>query len=932
EDANGATVGASAASIGLAVVAGTGTSGATLTCAFNRVTASSGVADFSSCAIDHIGSGYELVATDSTDRLISAPSSPFSISAGTPSALVFSTEPSGGSGGAAFSMQPVVTVVDAGGNTVGGSSDQITLAIAGGGAAGAGLTCTTNPLGATAGVATFAGCAIDAAGSAYTLSATDSTANVSGTSTAFDVVAGTAGRISFSTQPGGGAGGSPFGTQPAVTLTDAGGNPVSGSVALTLSGGTAGAALSCAVNPFSASSGVATFSGCSVSLNGNGYRITATSGSLTAVSQPFSVTGGNVARAAFTNEPTSSTGGTSLPSQPAVALTDAGGNPAAGAVTLTITPGTGQAGANLTCASNTVTAVGGTATFGNCSVDRAGTGYTLTATTGSVTATSTAFDVGVGPIAQIAFTTQPGGGTGGVAWPAQPIVAIEDAGGNQEPAASGSVALSITAGTGSGALTCAANALPAVRGAALFDGCRIDRTALAYTLTARDTADGLTTTSAPFAITAGAAAQLLFTTQPGGAGSGVAFPTQPVVAVADAGGNTVTGSGASIGLALTPGTGTSGAGLSCASNPLGASGGTAAFSACSVNRAASGYTLTATDASDRLAVESLPFAVLAPPPGPLGQAPTGVPAAQTMGGRAYAVNPTATTDDVNSATGALTFSATDLRVAGIGEPFLLQRTYNSNDTTGGSFGPGWSSILDVSVKVVPGQTETVRGEDGQQLVWTWNPTTSSWTPPPGAQATLVCAAKKCSLTRFDNVRWDVNLTATGSQVADYLAPDLQGLTFAWSAGKVVVTVATTNATPYNVTLTLNAAGEVTGASTPKNRRLAYGYTNGLLTSVQDARGNSWTYGYSSGRLTTETDPLGHVRLTATYDPTGRVSAVSAKGGPLHTDDTFTWDPGTQTSTRMALDNAGGALVREPYVEHYVNNVLVSQSNPAGGVV
>src|SRR5262249_14145959 len=162
-----------------------------------------------------------------------------------------------------------------------------------------------------------------------------------------------------------------------------------------------------------------------------------------------------------------------------------------------------------------------------------------------------------------------------------------------------------------------------------------------------------------------------------------------------------------------------------------------------------------------------------------------------------------------TATGALTFAATDLRVAGIGEPLVLQRTYNSNDATGGAFGSGWSSLLDVSVTVVKNKTETVRGEDRQQLVWTYNAATNTWTPPPGAKATLQCGSKMCTLIRFDGVRWDVNLTATGRQeIVDYLAPDGQGLTFAWGTNQVTITVDSTNATPYNVVATLNGAGQV----------------------------------------------------------------------------------------------------------------------------
>ena len=83
--------------------------------------------------------------------------------------------------------------------------------------------------------------------------------------------------------------------------------------------------------------------------------------------------------------------------QPKVAIQDALGNTvttSTASVTLAITGGTGTSGAVLTCTTNPKAAVSGVATFGGCKVDRAGTGYTLTATaTGLTSAVSNAFNV-----------------------------------------------------------------------------------------------------------------------------------------------------------------------------------------------------------------------------------------------------------------------------------------------------------------------------------------------------------------------------------------------------------------------------------------------------------------------------------------------------------------------------------------------------------
>src|SRR5204863_658984 len=201
-------------------------------------------------------------------------------------------------------------------------------------------------------------------------------------------------------------------------------------------------------------------------------------------------------------------------------------------------------------------------------------------------------------------------------------------------------------------------------------------------------------------------------------------------------------------------------------------------------------------------------------------------------------------DHVNSATGSLAFSSTDLRVAGIGMPLVFERTYNSADTSGGSFGRGWSSILDISVKVVPGRTATLRGEDGQQLVWTWDAVTHDWIAPPGANAQLSCGAKSCKLIRNDGTRVDLNLTADGQrQLVDYVAPDLQGLKVAWTTTKATITVGG-GSTPYVVTATLDpATGRVTRLASP-TRHVDYSYSaGGLLTQVVDVRGKTWSYTY-----------------------------------------------------------------------------------------
>ena len=222
---------------------------------------------------------YTLTATGS--GLSSATSTSFTITAGAPARLVFTTSPSGSTGGADFATQPRVSIQDAGVNTITSSTAALTLAITT--PAGATLACTANPVAAVAGVATFAGCHIDKAGT-YTLTAT-SPGLTAGVSASLTISVGPAVRLAFITDPSAvTARNTSFAVQPRVAIQDAGGNTLTASsanVTLAITAPAGGATLTCSSNPRSTSSGVATFSSCRVNTVGT-YTLTATASGLSA--------------------------------------------------------------------------------------------------------------------------------------------------------------------------------------------------------------------------------------------------------------------------------------------------------------------------------------------------------------------------------------------------------------------------------------------------------------------------------------------------------------------------------------------------------------------------------------------------------------------------------------------------------------------------
>ncbi len=140
----------------------------------------SGVTTFSGCRLDRAGT-YTLRASDGT---LSVVSSNITVNVGSTAALVFTTQPGGAVDDTAFTQQPVLTAVDAGGNTVTSYSSTITLSIVSGtGTSGASISnCSSTR---TNGVTAFRNCLINRRGTGYVLRASDGSRTVN--STAFDV-------------------------------------------------------------------------------------------------------------------------------------------------------------------------------------------------------------------------------------------------------------------------------------------------------------------------------------------------------------------------------------------------------------------------------------------------------------------------------------------------------------------------------------------------------------------------------------------------------------------------------------------------------------------------------------------------------------------------------------------------------------------------
>ena len=253
-----------------------------------------GTTVFSGCSIGVPGTGYTLTASDPTDGLGAVTSGPFNITNGVPAQLVFQTEPGGGTGGTPWisANQPTVAIEDSQGHVV--TSDQSTVTLAMGNNPGNGTLSGCSSATAVNGVATFTGCTIDKAGTGYTLTATDAadSLNVPVASTAFNITVGPPSQLAFTTQPGNAVAGDKFGTPPAVAVEDVGGNVVpTASNTVTLAIGTNPSSGTLSGCTGALSSGITTFTGCTINNAGTGYTLVASASGLTptATSNPFNV-------------------------------------------------------------------------------------------------------------------------------------------------------------------------------------------------------------------------------------------------------------------------------------------------------------------------------------------------------------------------------------------------------------------------------------------------------------------------------------------------------------------------------------------------------------------------------------------------------------------------------------------------------------------
>jgi Big-like domain-containing protein/invasin-like protein len=564
------------------------------TLSLNSQLTSAGTATFTGMNIDKATTGLtpdSLIA--SATSLTSDTSTGFAVVPAAATKLAFVQQPTSTTGGATITPAVTVEVEDAFGNRVTSASTSITLAIG------------TNPSNgnlngprtqaASAGLATFSNLNIDSAGPGYTLNATAVSLTGAG-SAAFNITVGAASKLAFHVQPNDAAGGATISPPVQIEIQDAGGNRVtsaSNSIAIAIANNAGPGGKLSGTSPVSAVNGIATFSDLSIDKIGTGYTLSAsTAGLAGATSAPFDITGGTATKLAFIVQPGNAAGGATISPAVQVEVEDAGGNRVTSATnSISLAFGTNAGPGAALSGTNPVSAVAGVATFSNLSVDSAGNGYTLVASTAGLTgATSNPFNINVGAASKLGFLAQPSNATGGATITPAVQVEVRDAGGNRVTSATNNISLAIGVNAGPNAVLTGGGGINAVSGVATFSGLSIDSAGAGYTLVA--SASGLSgATSTTFNITVGAATKLGFLVQPTPTTGGTAIAPAVQIEVRDAGGNRVTSATNNISLAIGVNAGpnavlTGGGGINAVS-------GVATFSGLSIDSAGTGYTLIA---------------------------------------------------------------------------------------------------------------------------------------------------------------------------------------------------------------------------------------------------------------------------------------------------------------------------------------------------
>ncbi|HET6692076.1 MAG TPA: DUF6531 domain-containing protein, partial [Miltoncostaeaceae bacterium] len=288
-------------------------------------------------------------------------------------------------------------------------------------------------------------------------------------------------------------------------------------------------------------------------------------------------------------------------------------------------------------------------------------------------------------------------------------------------------------------------------------------------------------------------------------------------------------------------------------------------------------------------------------------------------------------DPVNTATGALVEQYTDLSLPGVGVPFELTRTYQSNlpatdASVNSPLGPKWRHAYQTEVAEDGDGNVTVTATDGQQAVFFED--SGDYITPPGIRSTLTLDSGVFHLRTAEGSE-TLYSRSTGKPTA-MIDRFGNGLSFGYSAGALhTITDQAGRVATFTYDEVPAGALERTrlvSVELTDGRSIEYHYADTLvapLVGVTDVLDGETGYVYAAPgsadlRLSQIQDANEVVVATNTYDDSGRViSQEDAEGGVTSFDYA---DDGSVTTTRP-----NGAVERD----RYNGNVIMSQTDGEG---
>ena len=280
---------------------------------------------------------------------------------------------------------------------------------------------------------------------------------------------------------------------------------------------------------------------------------------------------------------------------------------------------------------------------------------------------------------------------------------------------------------------------------------------------------------------------------------------------------------------------------------------------------------------------------------------------------------------VNTASGSLTETFTDLQLPGPGIPFAWTRTYNSRDTTSGALGPGWSHPYWATLTIVnppTGDLLDYRAGSGQRTRF------RRVTGGSSGAATFAARGFDGTLKRFNDNTYELKTRdqrtftfSTAGNLTQMKPRFGPATTLAYTSGKLS-SITDSAGRAITISYLVSDPNLIEKVTLTDGRYVQYGYTSGKLTSVRDARDKTWTIGYDvNGRLESIRDPLGHYELqNIVYDGSGRVTSEQDGAGAATT---YTYETvsGYDVTTVTIPDQGAWVYKHAGYLLFQVKNPL-----------